>query len=192
MCLRTLSKALLLLIYIVSFNGQANAENEKLNLLDLTRLDTEITMGTWEHNILDPSQRVTHEIDREAGEVKVHFDVNSSLPAMGGFWLKIEGHDLSEYESLHLRMKAESDPPFTGNIALQFTDKDNRKAPYILSGVRSKWKDFEVPLQKFRRIRDWSSVKSFEIVIDDIHARPKEGILFVKEIFVSSSKEQEK
>lgn len=184
MCLRTLSRALLLFICIVSFKGQANAENEKLNLLDLTRLDAEIMMGTWEHNILDAAQSVRHEISANAAEVDVLFDVDSSLPAMGGFWLKIEGHDLSEYESLHLWMRAESDPPFTGNIALQFTDKDNRKAPYLLSGVRSEWKEFEVPLQKFRRIRDWSEVKTFEIVIDDIHARPKKGVLFLKEVSV--------
>jgi len=184
MYLKTFSKAFLLLMYVVSIGGQANAKSEKMDLLDLSRENADISMGTWEHNILDAGQSVRHEIDQAAGEVKVCFDVNSSSPAMGGYWLKINGHDLSGYESLHLKLKAESDPPFSGNVALQFTDKDNRKAPYILSGVRSEWKDFEVPLQKFRRIRDWSSVKTFEIVIDDIHARPKEGILFVKEIFV--------
>lgn len=103
---------------------------------------------------------------------------------MGGYWLKINDRNLSDYESLHLTLRAESDPPFSGNVALQFTDRDNRKAPYILSGVRREWKDFEVPLQKFRRIRDWSRVKTFEIVIDDIHARPKEGVLFLREVSV--------
>lgn len=182
MFLRTFFKSLLLLIYVVSIGGQANAKSEKINLLDLSRKDADVSMGTWEHNILDSEQRVTHEIDRKAGEVRVQFDVASSHPAMGGYWLKINDRNLSGFESLHLQLKAESDPPFSGNVALQFTDRDNRKAPYILSGVRSEWREFAVPLQKFRRIRDWSAVKTFEIVIDDIHARPKEGVLFLKEV----------
>lgn len=177
-------KVFFALLWLVHTGATVHASEVRLNLLDLSRKDVDVSMGTWEHNILDSEQRVTHEIDRKAGEVRVRFDVDSSHAAMGGYWLKINDNNLSEFESLHLELKAESDPPFSGNVALQFTDKDNRKAPYILSGVRSEWKKFEVPLQKFKRIHDWSGIKTFEIVIDDIHARPKEGVLFLREISV--------
>lgn len=188
-----LSKALLnlsfLFIYMympISIDTAVAAE-QKLDLLVHGLSNPQILMGTWEHNILDSGQRVRYQVNEAGGGVKIIFDVDSSRPAMGGYWLKINEYDLSGYETLHLMLRAVSTPPFNGNVALQFTDENNRRSPYILSGVRNEWKEFEVPLRKFSRISDWSCVKKFEIVIDDIQARPKEGILFIGEMFLKGA-----
>jgi len=153
------------------------------------------SIGTWEHNVLDSDQSISVElVDQDAANkiggkaLAIHFDVDSPNPAMVGCWIKFENQNLSAFDTLHLNLKSGGEGGFTGNIAVQFTDTENRKAPYLISGVGKEWKEYRIPLKKFRRIADWSEVKEFEIIIDDINASPKEGILLIDEIYVSSSK----
>lgn len=150
------------------------------------------TVGTWEHNILDSNQGISIElIDQDAGNkpggksLAIHFDVDSSNPAMAGCWIKLKHQDLTGFDTLHFSMKSGAEERFTGNVAVQLTDSGNRKAPYLISGVGSEWKEYQISLKKFTRIADWSGIKDFEIVIDDINARPKEGTLLIDEIYVT-------
>ncbi len=150
------------------------------------------TIGTWEHNVLDANQSIRIElVDQDMGNklggksLAIYFDVDSSNPAMVGCWIKLERQDLTGFDTLHFSLKSGEGERFTGNVAVQLTDSGNRKAPYLISGVGKEWKDYRIPLKKFTRIADWSGVKDFEIVIDDINARPKEGVLIIDEIYVA-------
>jgi len=165
---------------------------ERLTLVNFDDLTVMRSIGVWEHNVLDPDQTLRIAIvpgsgpQEKDGEVlRLDFDVDSPNPAMVGFWAKLETSDLSEFETLHINLKSDEKSPFTGSLALQFTDEGNRRASYLISGIKKEWKEFRVPLKRFARIRDWSRMKEFEIVIDDTNAVPKEGVLFVDEIFVS-------
>jgi len=148
-------------------------------------------IGTWEHNVLDSDQGIKLElVDQDASNKKggkslaLHFDVDSPNPAMVGCWIRLENQDLSAFDTLHFSLKSQGGR-FTGNVAVQFTDEGNRKASYLVSGVRKDWKEYGIPLKKFPRISDWSKVKEFEVIIDDMNAVPKEGTLLIDEIYVS-------
>lgn len=185
-------KRWLVLVSLFALAQNAEAGSDKLRLVDFDDPAVIRQIGVWEHNVLDPDQSLkiaiipgsrTHE--RGGTVLRLGFDVDSSNPAMVGFWAKLESPDLSEFDTLHLSLKSDEERSFTGSIALQFTDEGNRKASYLISGIKKEWTEFRVPLKRFPRIRDWSRVKEFEIVIDDTNAVPKEGVLFVDEIFVS-------
>jgi len=147
---------------------------------------------TWVHNVLDYDQGIEIElVDQDAKNkaggksLAIHFDVDSSNPAMAGCWIGLKNQDLRGFDTLHFSLKSTEGERFTGNVAVQLTDSGNRKAPYLVSGISREWKEFQIPLKKFARIADWSGVKEFEIVIDDINARPKEGTLLIDEIYVT-------
>ena len=148
--------------------------------------------GVWIHNILDPDQNLKIEIAQQGtGRKKVlrlDYDVDSPNSAMVGFWVNLRNEDLRGFNILHVSLKASDGAQFLGNIALQFTDANNHKAAYLISRIPTEWKEFQVPLKKFNSINNWSQIKEFEIVIDDINARPKEGILFVDGIYVSKDR----
>ncbi len=153
------------------------------------------SVGTWEHNIMDPDQSIKVSIvgeatagKREGKVLRLDFDVDSPNPAMVGVWIKLQNQDLSSFDTLHLSLRSGDGERFRGSVAVQFTDSLYRKAAYLVSNVKEEWKEYRIPLKKFARIANWSQVKEFEIIIDDINANPKEGSLFVDEIYVSSSK----
>jgi len=159
-----------------------------LRILDVEDPDVAQNTGVWVHNIMDSEQGLKREITTEGpGQKKVlrlDYDVDSPNSAMAGFWVNLRNQDLRGFDTLHINLKADAEQ-FPGNIAFQFTDADQHKAAYLVSRVPTEWKAFEVPLKNFKRIHNWAEIKEFEIIIDDINARPKEGILFINEIYVS-------
>ncbi len=159
-----------------------------LQIVDFEDAESTQNIGAWTHNILDPDQGLKIEMQQDAGKMKVlrlDYDVDSPNPAMVGFWVNLRNQDLRGFDTLHVSLKTGEGERFSGNIAFQFTDANNHKAPYLVSNIPPEWKEFQVPLKKFNRISDWSEIKEFEIVIDDINAKPKEGIFLVNEIYVS-------
>jgi hypothetical protein len=153
------------------------------------------TIGTWEHNVLDSNQGIRIELaDQDAANKKngkslaLHFDVDSSNPAMVGCWIKLENQDISAFDTLHFSLKSQGGR-FTGNVAVQFTDSLYRKAAYLVSQVKADWKEYQIPLKRFPRISNWSEIREFEIIIDDINANPKQGTLLIDEIYVSKDKD---
>jgi len=152
------------------------------------------SIGTWEHNVLDSNQGIKIELvdqdarNRAGGKsLAIHFDVDSSNPAMVGCWIRLENQDLSAFDTLHFSLKSGDGGYFRGSVAVQFTDSGYRKAAYLTSQIKDEWKEYRIPLKKFPRISNWSAIQDFEIIIDDINANPKEGTLLVDEIYLSSS-----
>ena len=186
--LQRATRKTLLCLGLLLISSVAKAEIKSVSILNLSNANDLSQMGVWEQNILDPNQSIKMEIVQDQSELlKITFDVDSSAPAKVGFWLKLEELDLSGYDCLHLKMKTESKPNFSGSYGIQFMNSQNRKAVYFLQGVRNEWRDFQIPLKKFKRIHDWTQIKYLEILISDSYARPKEGILFIKDIFLSSA-----
>jgi len=186
------SFALLIALFPLAVIPENVGPQRRMVIESFDEADMPQNIRTWVHNILDFDQGieielVDHDAENKAGgrSLAIHFDVDSSNPAMAGCWIRLKKQDLTEFDALHFSLKSGEGERFTGNVAVQLTDSGNRKAPYLIGGISDEWKEFRIPLKKFKRIADWSAVKEFEIVIDDINARPKEGTLLIDEIYVT-------
>ncbi len=171
---------------------QANIGN---SLLLTGFSENEITgrMGVYDSNPLDEDQGIKMSIVGEDAlgkpggkALRLDYDVDSWKQAKVQFWIELEQKDLSAFDTLHFYMRGDSEKGCTKNVMVRFMDGDNRVAPYIVTGIRDQWKEFEIPFKRFSRIRDWSQMKEFGIVFDDVNSNPKEGALYVDEISVSS------
>ncbi len=165
-----------------------------LEIADFEDEETARSVGTWERNVLDPDQSVKVRIvgedragKKEGKALAIDFDVDSPNPAMVGVWIKLENQDLSSFDTLHVHLKSEGGR-FRGAVAVQLTDSLYRKAAYSISNIKEEWKEYQIPLKKFARIANWSQVKEFEIILDDMNAIPKEGTLLIDEIYVSKNR----
>lgn len=182
------------IVCLLPFTGFARdvSSQSLLRIADFQDPNMSENIGVWVHNILDPDQNLKFEItqqdDGQKKALRLDYDVDSPSPAMVGFWMNLRNQDLREFNTLHLRLKAGGEEHFLGNIAFQFTDADHHKAAYLVSRIPTEWKEFQVSLRNFKRIHNWSEIKEFEIIIDDINAKPKEGILLIDEIYVSKDR----
>lgn len=190
--IRTFTLGLFLALLPLMAHAESRVPQRILRIESFDHKETAKNIVTWEHNILDSNQSIRIElIDQDAQNKRggralaIHFDVDSPEPAMVGCWIKLENQDLSAFDTLHFSLKSGDGERLKGSVAVQFTDSLYRKAAYLVSQIKDEWTEFRIPLKKFPRISNWSEIREFEIIIDDINANPKEGTLLIDEIYVS-------
>ncbi|MBI3313991.1 MAG: hypothetical protein HYZ83_07130 [Candidatus Omnitrophica bacterium] len=150
--------------------------------------------GAWDKDPNDDTQgtQMAFEPDDALGDaagysVRLDYDVDSPNPAYNGFWMKLNGEDASQYNTLNFYLKGDTKATFTKRMKIELKDMTNKPSPYIITGITDQWQKFSIPFEKFRRITDWSSMNEFVVVFDDINSSPKAGTVFVDH--VSFSKE---
>lgn len=145
--------------------------------------------GAWNKDPNDTTQgcSITFETDDAMGDpagyaIKLDYDVDSENPAYNGFWMKLNGQNLSDYNTLTFYVRGDGLNNYTKRLKLELKDAAGLSSPYIVSGVTETWQKIEVPFDRFRKIKDWSSMGELVFVFDDINSSPKQGTILVDQI----------
>jgi len=145
--------------------------------------------GAWDKDPNDDTQgtQMAFEPEDAMGDpagysIRLDYDVDSPNPAYNGFWMKLNGEDATDFNTLSFYIKGDESMGFTKRIKIEMKDMTNKPSPYIVTGIDSEWKRVTIPFEKFRRINDWKSLNEFVIVFDDINSNPKSGTLLVDQI----------
>ncbi len=148
----------------------------------------ELEYGSWNRFPNDSTQKCYTEniedynaLDKWA--VRIVYDVDSKNPAYNGFWLKLGGADFTDYNALLIRIKGDSDAGYPETISLELKDAYNT-SPYKISGISSEWKEYVVPFSYFFKIKDWSDMREFVIIFNDLDTAPKNGAVLIDKISV--------
>jgi opacity protein-like surface antigen len=143
--------------------------------------------GAWNKDESDPTQRCTNSFDKAnayggAGyALRLDYDVDSPNPAYNGFWMKLQGTNVSGYKNLVLYVKGDASRGYTPQIKLEL--KNGREVgKYLLKGITDDWQQVSIPLQEFAGITDWSSLTEFVVVFDDLTSTKKVGTIYLDEI----------
>lgn len=142
--------------------------------------------GAWDKDPNDDTQgtKMSFESDDAKGDpsgysVRLDYDVDSPNPAYNGFWMKLNGENVSAYNTLSFYVKGDGKAGYTKRFKVEMKDMSNKPSPYIVSGVTDQWQKISIPLAKFRRITDWSAMNEFVVVFDDINSSPKAGSILI-------------
>lgn len=145
--------------------------------------------GVWNKDPDDRSQgcSMSFEEDDALGvfqgqSLRLDYDVESENPAYNGFWMKLNGLDVSAYNTVSLYIRGEGLKNFTKRIKFEIKDSANHLAPYIVSGITEKWQKIEIPFERFRKIQDWSAMGEFVVVFDDMNSDPQQGTILIDQI----------
>ena len=148
--------------------------------------------GAWDKDPNDDTQgtKMSFEPDDSLGDpagysVRLDYDVDSPNPAYNGFWMKLNGENATNYNTLNFYIKGSKDGIFTKRVKVELKDMSNKPSPYIVSGITDQWQKISIPFEKFRRVEDWSSLNEFVFVFDDINSNPKKGTLYIDQIALS-------
>ncbi len=120
----------------------------------------------------------------EGFSMRIDYDVDSPNPAFNGYWMQLEGADFSEYSTFVISIKGDAEEGFTERFKLEMKNTEGQTGTYMVSGVTDEWQEFEIPLDRFRGLRDTSSMAEFVIVFEDTVANPKEGRIYIDNLYV--------
>ena len=143
--------------------------------------------GAWNKDESDPTQKCTNGFDKSnayggAGyALKLDYDVDSPNPAYNGFWMKLQGTNVSGYKNLVLYVKGDSGRGYTPQIKLELKN-GSEVGKYLLKGITDEWQQVSIPLKDFAGISDWSNMTEFVVVFDDLTSTKKVGTIYLDEI----------
>ena len=143
--------------------------------------------GSWDKDPSDPTQRCTIAFDKANAfggvgySLKIDYDVDSPNPAYNGFWMKLQGTDLSTYQKLTLYVRGDSVRGFTPQIKLELKN-GTEVGRYLLKGVTDQWQQVSISLKDFVGLTGWKGMTEFVIVFDDLTSTKKVGTIYLDEI----------
>ncbi len=142
--------------------------------------------GTWNHDPNDDSQGCYFFAEPDDFKnptkgscIRLDYDVQSKNPAFNGFWMKLNGIDISEYSTLSFWVKGTSDGKFTSRFKVELKDKEGKRSIYPVQDVTPDWKEVKIDFKDTKAGLNWKSMSELVIVFDDIVATYKEGTIFV-------------
>lgn len=144
--------------------------------------------GGWDKDPNDNSQgvKMSFASDDSTGNMdgyalRLDYDVDSPSPAYNGFWMKLENLNATPYDTLSFYARGAS-KRYTPRLKVELKSPDSRKGEFFVSGITNEWKKFEIPLKRFKGIKDWSILGELVLVFDDVNTAPKRGTLLVDQI----------
>ena len=144
--------------------------------------------GGWDKDPTDDTQgcRATFASDDSTGNIegfalRLDYDVDSPSPAYNGFWMKLENVNALPYDTLSIDFRGASHK-FTKRLKVELKTPDSRSASFFVSGISDQWQTIQIPLKRFKGIKDWSVLSEMILVFDDVNTSPKKGTLLVDQI----------
>jgi hypothetical protein len=144
--------------------------------------------GSWNYAPNDETQGCWDSFEpadyagKDGYSIVMEYDVKSPNPAFCGFWMKLGGSDVTNFDTLSLRVKGDEKTGYTSRFKIELRNKQGGRAVFTLSGVDGTWQEFNIPVKRTKSIKDWSKMEEFTIVFDDILATKKTGKIYVDEI----------
>lgn len=147
--------------------------------------------GSWEKDPSDKTQSciISFSKDTKVGDkgysLRIDYDVESENPAWNGAWFKLNGIDVSKYKKLNLYIKGDKKRGFTKVIKLELKNEKGQVGKFYITDISEKWEKYSIPLDKFIGITDFSKMKEFVIVFEDIKTTKKTGTIYIDNIYFS-------
>ena len=149
--------------------------------------------GAWDKDPTDLTQTCLDSFSSEVRcgdkgySLKLSYDVDSPNPAYNGFWTKLQNQDLKDYKELVFFVKGDEEKGFTRRFKVELKNP-TQVGSFLVTGVTREWQKVIIPFQKFKRITDWSQMTEFVVVFDDLTSNPKEGVIYIDDVYFSDGK----
>ncbi|MFW6129750.1 MAG: carbohydrate binding domain-containing protein, partial [Atribacterota bacterium] len=174
-----------------SYEKESEFDTEDKILIDNFNTGANLNLGTWDKDPEDKTQNCkliydyVNKIGKSGYGIKLMYDVDSPNPAYNGLWLKLNGKDFSQYNMLNFSVKGDQEIGYTRNFKIELKNKDGETGSTIVKDIKHKWEEISVPFSNFKGISDFSNMDEFVIVFDDQISKPKFGVLYFDNIYVS-------
>lgn len=150
--------------------------------------------GSWNTFYYDPNQSCKDELTDEVRfgdkghSLKLTYDVDAPTSAYNGFFTKLEGIDISEYNYVVFHIKGDKDLGYTTKIKVELKNK-SQIGKTTIDGITDEWKKYTLPLNQFVGINNFRNMQEFVIVFSDVDVTKKTGAIYVDDIYFTRNRD---
>ena len=119
------------------------------------------------------------------GPIRIEYNFSDSFLPVKTFALGVPEVDAAKYGKIQfsIRGKEEGTP---GIVKVVVKNRRNEEASYYIQGVGLDWQEFNIPLDEFPQITDWSSLTDISFVLESWNVDSKKGLILIDNVCFSS------
>ena len=124
------------------------------------------------------------------GRIFFEYNFKDDIAPLKKFTLEVPEVDASAYGWLHfaLRAKEEGNP---GIVKITIQSKRNEIASYYVQGISQSWKQYDISLEEFKQITDWSNLQDISFVLESWNINNEKGVILIDDVRFSSTNSTE-
>jgi hypothetical protein len=144
--------------------------------------------GSWIYDPTDPMQGCIEAFDRtdrygnSGYALRLIYSVESTKPAFGGLWMRLQNLDASKFDNLAFRVRGDAKMGYTGVFKVELKDALDQSSHHYVRGVTDQWQDIVIPLKDFEGMANLRRLKEFTIVFEDKSATVKRGVIYIDDV----------
>ncbi len=144
--------------------------------------------GSWIKDPNDPMQGVIDSFDRAhrygstGYALRLIYSVQSTKPAFGGFWMRLQNLNAEKFDNLAFRVRGDSKIGYTTIFKVELKDAADQSSHFYVRGVTDQWQDVIIPLRSFEGIANFKRLKEFVITFEDNISTAKRGVIYLDDI----------
>lgn len=163
-------------ILVADFNDEENSNN------------LGGAFGVWEADPSDETQFCKQffsfdiRYERDNSFLGLIYDVECLEPAFNGFWMRLAGLNLVDYDNLEFDVKGDTDTGFTSLFKVELKNIEGDADSFYVKNITDQWQTVVIPLRVFEQISDWSDMHEFVIVFEDMKSTQLTGTIYIDNI----------
>ncbi|MDO8580734.1 MAG: hypothetical protein Q7S13_04570 [Candidatus Omnitrophota bacterium] len=119
------------------------------------------------------------------GPIRLAYDFKTQGTPVQRFSLTLPSLDAARYKQLRFALRGwEGSGP--GIVKVVIVNARNEQSYYYLQGVDKSWQEFQIPLETFKQISDWSNVKTISFELESWNVQSATGVLLIENIRLTS------
>lgn len=144
--------------------------------------------GCWIKDPDDPMQGCIESFDRanryggKGNALRIIYSVDSTEPAYGGLWMRLQNLNASKFDRLSFRVKGDAGMGYTSVFKVELKDAMDQASHHYVRGITDQWQDIAIPLKDFEGMANPAKLKEFVIVIEDSTATAKRGVIYLDDV----------
>ena len=118
------------------------------------------------------------------GMARVEYNFKGPFPPVKIFALDVPAIDAGKYSKIQfsIRGKEEGAP---GIVKLVVRNRRGEESSYYIQGIGLEWQKFDIPLQEFKQITDWTSLTDISFVLESWNVDRPKGLVLIDDICFS-------
>ena len=115
--------------------------------------------------------------------LRFEYDFSLNSPDILSLNLRVPPMNVKDFDFIRIVLKGENLVSSEGIMGIELKNiYDERDFVYIY-GIGKRWKYFDIPLNSFSRIKDFSQIDTISFRLERWNAPAKEGIFFIDKVF---------
>lgn len=112
------------------------------------------------------------------GPVRVKYNLGYPYPSVKTFSFSVPEINVGKYKEFQFSIRG-TEEGSPGTMRIELKNRKNEASSVFVENINLDWKEFQIPLEKFNKISDWSKIEEVSFILESWNAEKDKGIILI-------------